>query len=106
MERIAHGRPLRAGFAVVHISCRLVWFAERRHPMMMAINAVTRGVDVDDVAHAVNYDVPKEAGDFAHRVEQAGGPQFMARRQPFAAPGERLLLRRWSARHLYPEICT
>jgi superfamily II DNA/RNA helicase len=72
--------------------------------MMMAINAVTRGVDVDDVAHAVNYDVPKEAGDFAHRVEQAGGPQFMARRQPFAAPGERLLLRRWSARHLYPEI--
>ncbi|HKR28143.1 MAG TPA: C-terminal helicase domain-containing protein [Terriglobales bacterium] len=43
-------------------------FAQGHHRALVATDVAARGIDVADVAHVVNYDMPKEAEDFVHRV--------------------------------------
>ena len=38
----------------------------------MATDIASRGLHVDDVAHVINYDLPKMAEDFIHRVGRTG----------------------------------
>ena len=35
---------------------------------MVATNIVSRGIDIDDVAMVINYDVPKQSEDYVHRI--------------------------------------
>lgn len=70
-------RLSRAGFAAAPIhgdrsqsqrSSALRGFAEGRHHALVATDVVARGIDIADVAHVVDYDLPREAEDFVHRV--------------------------------------
>ena len=45
-----------------------------------------RGIDVDDVAHVVNYDVPKEASDYIHRIGRTGRRGLTGVATTFAIP--------------------
>ena len=47
-------------------------FAQGHHRVLVATDVAARGIDVADVAHVVNYDMPKEAEDFVHRVGRTG----------------------------------
>ena len=47
-----------------------------------------RGIDVDDVAHVVNYDVPKEAADYIHRIGRTGRRGLTGLASTFAIPGK------------------
>ena len=47
-------------------------FQEGRFQVLVATDIASRGLHVDDVAHVVNYDVPKMAEDFIHRVGRTG----------------------------------
>ena len=47
-------------------------FQEGRFQMLVATDIASRGLHVDDVAHVINYDVPKMAEDFIHRVGRTG----------------------------------
>jgi superfamily II DNA/RNA helicase len=47
-----------------------------------------RGIDVDDVAHVINYDVPKEAADYIHRIGRTGRRGLTGRASTFAIPGK------------------
>ena len=40
--------------------------------MLVATDVASRGLHVDDVAHVINYDIPKMAEDFIHRVGRTG----------------------------------
>jgi ATP-dependent RNA helicase RhlE len=47
-------------------------FQEGRFQVLVATDIASRGLHVDDVAHVVNYDLPKMAEDFIHRVGRTG----------------------------------
>ncbi len=47
-------------------------FQEGFFQVLVATDIAARGLHVDDVAHVINYDVPKTAEDFIHRVGRTG----------------------------------
>src|SRR6202142_3631937 len=47
-------------------------FQEGRFQVLVATDIAARGLHVDDVAHGINYDVPKMAEAFIHRVGRTG----------------------------------
>ena len=95
-DRVAR-RLSRAGFAAAPIhgdrsqsqrSSALRGFAEGRHRVLVATDVVARGIDVADVAHVVNFDLPREAEDFVHRVGRTGRAANHGVASTFAAPDE------------------
>jgi ATP-dependent RNA helicase RhlE len=59
----------------------------------VATDIASRGLHVDDVAHVINYDVPKMAEDFIHRVGRTGRAGLQGRASTLAAGAEVLELR-------------
>jgi ATP-dependent RNA helicase RhlE len=47
-------------------------FQDGRHQVLVATDIASRGLHCDDVAHVINYDLPKMAEDFIHRVGRTG----------------------------------
>jgi ATP-dependent RNA helicase RhlE len=47
-------------------------FQEGRFNILVATDVAARGLHIDDVAHVINYDLPKMAEDFIHRVGRTG----------------------------------
>ena len=69
-------------------------FAEGRHRVLVATDVAARGIDVADVAHVVNFDLPREAEDFVHRVGRTGRASSHGMASTFAAPEEKGALRK------------
>lgn len=69
-------------------------FAAGQHRVLVATDVAARGIDVADVAHVVNFDMPKEAEDYVHRVGRTGRAQNLGVASTFAAPDEAHTLRR------------
>lgn len=68
-------------------------FQEGRFQVLVATDIAARGLHVDDVAHVINYDVPKIAEDFIHRVGRTGRAGSQGRASTLAAGTEVLELR-------------
>ena len=64
-------------------------FADGSNRVLVATDVAARGIDVPHVAHVVNYDLPKEAEDFVHRVGRTGRASRMGTAHTFAMPEER-----------------
>jgi superfamily II DNA/RNA helicase len=62
-------------------------FKQGKFRIIIATDVMGRGIDVDDVAHVVNYDVPKEAADYIHRIGRTGRRGLSGRATTFAIPG-------------------
>ncbi len=71
------GRLLRAGLSVTSIhgdrtqqerEQALVDFRSGKYNMLIATDVLSRGIDIADVSHIVNYDVPSELDDYIHRI--------------------------------------
>ncbi len=69
-------------------------FSMGHHRVLVATDVAARGIDVADVAHVVNYDIPKVAEDFVHRVGRTGRASAHGVASTFAAPEERGDLRK------------
>jgi ATP-dependent RNA helicase RhlE len=69
-------------------------FAQGHHRVLVATDVAARGIDVADVAHVVNYDMPREAEDFVHRIGRTGRASAKGVASTFAAPDEKHLLRK------------
>ena len=69
-------------------------FAQGRHRVLVATDVAARGIDVADVAHVVNFDMPREAEDFVHRVGRTGRASARGVASTFAAPDEARMLRK------------
>jgi len=101
-DRVAK-RLSRAGYAAAPIhgdrtqsqrNSALRGFAEGRHRVLVATDVVARGIDVADVGHVVNFDLPREAEDFVHRVGRTGRASSHGVASTFAAPDEAHALRK------------
>lgn len=101
-DRLAR-RLSRAGHTAIQIhgdrsqsqrSAALRNFAQGRHRVLVATDVAARGIDVADVAHVVNFDLPREAEDFVHRVGRTGRASSRGVASTFAAPDETGALRK------------
>ncbi len=50
----------------------LAQFRRGRIDVLVATDIASRGIDVDDVTHVVNFDVPRSPEDYVHRVGRTG----------------------------------
>ena len=68
-------------------------FQEGRYQILVATDIASRGLHVDDVAHVINYDLPKMAEDFIHRVGRTGRAGLQGRATSLVAAAEVMELR-------------
>jgi ATP-dependent RNA helicase RhlE len=68
-------------------------FQDGRFQILVATDIASRGLHVDDVAHVINYDLPKMAEDFIHRVGRTGRAGLQGRASSLVAGAEILELR-------------
>jgi len=47
-------------------------FSTGETPFLVATNVAARGLDIDNVAHVVNYDMPNDIDDYVHRIGRTG----------------------------------
>ncbi len=47
-------------------------FATGKHRILVATDVAARGIDVSDIAHVVNFDMPNASEDFVHRIGRTG----------------------------------
>jgi len=101
-DRVAR-RLTRGGFSATQIhgdrtqaqrNAALRSFSEGHHRILVATDVAARGIDVAHVAHVVNFDMPKVAEDFVHRVGRTGRASASGIASTFAGPAERGDLRR------------
>lgn len=46
----------------------LLAFKNKRLPVLVATDVISRGIDIDDIDLVVNYDVPNDGEDYVHRI--------------------------------------
>jgi ATP-dependent RNA helicase RhlE len=64
-------------------------FANGRHRVLVATDVAARGIDVSDIAHVVNYDLPNASDDFVHRIGRTGRAGKKGVATTFVMPQER-----------------
>ena len=47
-------------------------FKRGRVEVLVATDIASRGIDVDDITHVINYDVPRAPEDYVHRIGRTG----------------------------------
>jgi ATP-dependent RNA helicase RhlE len=50
-------------------------FRDGRYEVLVATDIAARGLDIADVSHVINYDVPQHAEDYVHRIGRTGRAQ-------------------------------
>jgi superfamily II DNA/RNA helicase len=43
-------------------------FKNKAFPILVATDVLSRGIDIDNLTHVVNYDTPRDAEDYVHRI--------------------------------------
>ena len=43
-------------------------FKNKQFPILVATDVLSRGIDIDSLSHVVNFDVPRAAEDYVHRI--------------------------------------
>lgn len=61
--------------------------------IMLATDVSARGIDIPDVSHVINYDLPEQADNYVHRVGRTGRGDRRGVAYSFCAPQEHELLR-------------
>lgn len=62
--------------------------------VLVATDVAARGIDVQDISHVINYDLPKFAEDYVHRIGRTGRAGNQGVAISFAANDDRHLLRK------------
>lgn len=47
-------------------------FKSGNTPILVATDVAARGLDIPDVSHVVNFDIPKDIDDYVHRIGRTG----------------------------------
>jgi ATP-dependent RNA helicase RhlE len=64
-------------------------FATGKHRVLVATDVAARGIDVSDIAHVVNYDMPNASDDFVHRIGRTGRAGAKGIATTFVMPQEK-----------------
>ncbi len=61
-------------------------FKSGKFRVLIATDVAGRGIDVESVGHVVNFDIPREAEDYVHRIGRTGRAGKTGRATSFAIP--------------------
>jgi ATP-dependent RNA helicase RhlE len=61
--------------------------------VLVATDIAARGIDVDDISHVINYDLPNEPESYVHRIGRTGRAGAEGKAYSFCAADERSFLR-------------
>lgn len=59
--------------------------------VLVATDVAARGLDIDDISHVFNYDIPQDSEDYIHRIGRTGRAGRKGRAITFVTPRERRL---------------
>lgn len=76
-------------------------FRAGRVDILIATDIIARGIDIDDIAMVVNYDVPHEAEDYVHRVGRTARANTDGKAVTFVSERDQ---RRWAQIEKFLEI--
>ncbi len=68
-------------------------FKKGRARLMVATEIAARGIDVDNVSHVINYDLPNVPEQYVHRIGRTARAGLGGRAISFCAPDERAYLK-------------
>ena len=68
-------------------------FRSGRYRVLVATDIAARGIDVPEIAHVVNFDLPRTPEDYIHRIGRTARAEASGRASSLAAPEEREQLR-------------
>lgn len=63
-------------------------FRNRRLPVLVATDLLSRGIDIDDIGMVINYDVPGDAEDYIHRIGRTARAESEGEAYTFVSPEE------------------
>ena len=66
----------------------LAAFKNGRIPVLVATDIAARGIDVNELGHVVNFDVPEQTEDYIHRIGRTGRAEATGDAFTFMAPDE------------------
>ena len=68
-------------------------FRSGRYRVLIATDIAARGIDVPEITHVVNFDMPHTAEDYIHRIGRTARAEASGRASSLAAPEEHEQLR-------------
>ena len=69
-------------------------FRSGRYDILVATDVAARGIDVEDISHVINFDLPDSVDAYTHRVGRTGRISKTGQAFSLSAPSDRLL-RSW-----------
>ncbi len=67
-------------------------FREGRYRVLVATDIAARGIDVAEIGHVINFDLPHVPEDYVHRIGRTARAEASGRASSFASPEEHGLL--------------
>lgn len=66
----------------------LTAFKNKQFPIVVATDVLSRGIDVDNLSHVLNFDVPRDAEDYVHRVGRTARASSTGEAITFISPDD------------------
>lgn len=67
-------------------------FRDGSYRVLVATDVAARGIDVEEIGHVINFDVPSEPEDYVHRIGRTARNQASGRATTFAEGDDRLAI--------------
>ncbi|HWK45511.1 MAG TPA: DEAD/DEAH box helicase [Stellaceae bacterium] len=77
--------------------------------LLVATDVAARGIDVKDITHVINFDLPRQAEDYVHRIGRTGRAGATGIAISFASPADKGLvdrIERYTGAPLVPHVVT
>lgn len=68
-------------------------FRNGKHDILVATDVASRGIDVADISHVINYDIPDTVDAYTHRIGRTGRAQETGEAFTFTAPEDEGMVR-------------
>ena len=90
LERLGHDADaIHGDRSQSQRTAALKGFTNGKHRILVATDVAARGIDVQNIAHVVNYDIPNASEDFVHRIGRTGRAGAKGVATTFVMPQER-----------------
>jgi len=68
-------------------------FRQSRYQILIATDIAARGIDVQNISHVINYDIPNNADDYIHRIGRTGRAEQAGIAYTFVSPEDEVFAR-------------